>query len=113
MSFIVQSKEGSVVTTVTIVDEWTPGGVANEWVLELLTERVTARELIRSRIYQEVSEYNARTPGYFRGLVQPSEAERALNGFRIREGRKINWEAQFEAALKAFQRNGFLLLVDD
>jgi hypothetical protein len=100
-------------TTVTIVDEWAPGGTASEWALDFLTERVTARELIRSRVYQEVTEYNARTPGYFRGLVQPSEAERALNGFRIREGRKINWEAQLAAALKAFQRNGFILLVDD
>src|SRR5919204_1771915 len=113
MSFIGQSKEGSVVTTVTIVDEWTPGGVANEWVLELLTERVTARELIRSRIYQEVSEYNARTPGYFRGLVQPTEAERVLNGYRIRAGRQIDWQAQLEQALAAFQRHGFILLVDD
>jgi hypothetical protein len=100
-------------TTVTIVDEWTPGGAKCAWALELLTERVTARELIRSRVYQEVSEYNARAPGYFRGLVQPTEAERVLNGYRIREGRKIDWEAQYEKARSAFQRNGFILLVDD
>ena len=100
-------------TTVTIVDEWAPGGTAKEWALDLLSERVTARELIRSRIYQEVSEYNARTPGYFGGLVQPTEAERALNGYRIRDGRKIDWEAQLEQALAAFQRGGFLLLVDN
>lgn len=98
---------------VTIVDEWTPGGPKSEWALDLLTERVTARELIRSRVYQEVREYNARMPGYFRGLVQPTEAERVLNGYRVREGRKIDWEAQYEKALDAFQRNGFILLVDD
>jgi hypothetical protein len=107
------AREGAMATTVTIVDEWTPGGTTHEWALDLLTERVTARELIRSRVYQEVSEYNARTPGYFRGLVQPTEAERVLNGFRIREGRKIDWEAQFQKALASFQGNGFLLLVDD
>ena len=100
-------------TSVTIVDEWTPGGATSEWALEFLTERLTARELIRSRVYQEVTEYNARTPGYFQDLVQPTEAERVLNGYRIREGRKIDWEAQLEKALDAFQRNGFLLLVDD
>ena len=100
-------------TTVTILDEWTPGGGATEWALEFLTECVTARELIRSRVYQEVTEYNARTPGYFRGLVQPNEAERVLNGYRIREGRKIDWEAQFDQAVQAFQRNGFILLADD
>lgn len=100
-------------TRVTVVDEWTPGGAKNAWALELLTEQVTARELIRGRVYQEVQEYNARTPGYFRGLVQPTEAERVLNGYRIRAGRKIDWEAQHEKALGAFERNGFLLLVDD
>jgi hypothetical protein len=106
-------REESVATTVTIVDEWTPGGPKSAWALDLLTERVTARELIRSRVYQEVSEYNARNPGVFRGLVQPTETERVLNGFRVREGRKIDWEAQLERALAAFQGNGFLLLVDD
>jgi hypothetical protein len=102
-----------VATTVTIVDEWTPGGEKYTWALDLLAERVTARELIRSRVYQEVTEYNALTPGQFRGLVQPTEAERVLNGYRIREGRKIDWEAQYAKAVAAFERNGFILLVDD
>jgi len=67
-------------TTVTVVDDWAAGGAKNEWALELLTERVTARELIRGQVYQEVQEYNAQTPGYFRGLVQPTEAERVISG---------------------------------
>lgn len=41
---------------------------------------MTLRELIRRRIYQEVTEYNAKLSGCFRGLVQPTEAECALNG---------------------------------
>jgi hypothetical protein len=102
-----------VATTVTIVDEWTPGGEKYTWALDPLAERVTARELIRGRVYQEVTEYNARTPGPFQGLVQPTEAERTLNGYRIREGRKIDWEAQFAKAVTEFERNGFILLVDD
>jgi hypothetical protein len=100
-------------TAVTIVDEWTPGGARNEWALELLTEKVTAREIIRSRVYQEVTEYNARATGTFQGLGQPTDAERVLNGFRVREGRKIDWEAQLERAIRAFQSNGIILLVDD
>lgn len=36
-----------------------------------------------------------------------------LNGYRIRAGRKIDWEAQYAQALDAFRRNGFNLLVDD
>ena len=35
--------------------------------LELLTERLSVRELIRSRVFQEVKDYNARKPEFFRG----------------------------------------------
>lgn len=99
--------------TVKVIDEWRPGKVTQEWALDLLTERITARELLRRRIYQEVTEYNARMPGRFHGLVQPSESERVLNGYRLQEGRTIDWEAQFTQALEAFQRQRFLLLVAD
>jgi hypothetical protein len=81
--------------------------------LEFLTERVTAREVIRSRVYQEVTEYNARQSGLFRGLVQPSDAERTRDGFRLRTPRRIDWTKQFDAALDSFAKNRFLLLVDD
>jgi hypothetical protein len=98
---------------VKLLDEWTPGGVAREWALDLLTERVTTRELIRSRVYQEVLEYNAGTSRTYRGLVQPTEAEQVLNGFRVREGVRIDWETQFAKALDAFQRNGIIVIADD
>ena len=100
-------------TTVTVRDETTSGNATNELTLEFLTERITIRELIRSRVYQEVRDYNARASGHFRGLVQPTDAERELNGYRLRPGRTIDWEAQFERALKAFRGNGVLILVDD
>ena len=35
-----------------------------------------------------------------------------MNGFKVREGRHIDPEGQFERAVEAFGRNGFLL-VDD
>ena len=57
-----------MVTSVTVRDE-TLGEITGELTLGFLTERVTARELIRSRVYQKVSEYNARQGGVFRGLV--------------------------------------------
>jgi hypothetical protein len=98
---------------VRVLDEVNPGTKDAGWELELPHARITARELIRSRVYQEVTEYNARTSGAFRGLVQPTDAERVLNGYRLRAGRRIDWQAQYEKALEAFTRNGFLLLVDD
>ena len=57
--------------TLTIQDETTAGERFEAMKLELLTERVTVRELIRSRVYQEVQDYNTRQPDEFRGLIQP------------------------------------------
>ena len=100
-------------TTVKIRDESTTRGAADEWTLEFLDERLTVRELIRSRVYQEVRDYNAKQPGVFRGLVQPTDAERVLNGYKLRPHRKIDWEEQYRRALDAFRRNGFVIVVDD
>ena len=82
-------------------------------VLDFLTETITVRELIRSRVYQEVKDFNTQQPEFFKGLVQPTETEQTLNGYKLRKPRKINWEEQFEKALTAFQSNGFIILVDD
>ena len=103
-------------TTLTIRDETTfafgdDGGGA--FTLDVSTERVTVRELIRTRVYEEVRDYNLRQPEYFRGLVQPTDAERTLNGFKVRRGRRIDPEKQFKRAVESFYRNGFLVLVDD
>jgi hypothetical protein len=99
--------------TVTIYDETTVGERTHTLTLKFLTARVTARELIRRRVYEEVQEFNVSTPEYFRGLVQPAEAERVLNGYKLRHRRKIDWEEQYRRALDAFQTNGFFMLVDD
>jgi hypothetical protein len=99
--------------TITIRDETLTGQSIAEHPLDLLTERVTVRELIRSRVYQEVQDYNRRQPETFRGLVQPTDAEQTLNGFRVRNHRQIDWKDQFEKACDAFERNGFFILVND
>jgi hypothetical protein len=102
-------------TTLTIRDEMTFSFNADnfEFTISLPADIVTARELISERVRQEVEDYNARRPEYFRGLVQPTDAERTLNGFRMRDVRLLNWRGQYEKAIEAFHRNGFILLVDD
>jgi hypothetical protein len=100
-------------TTITVRDETITGNSVSAFPVELLTERVTVRELIRSRVYQEVGDYNRRTPEYFRGLVQPTDAEQTLNGYKVRKARQLDWKAQFDKAIEAFQRNQFFILVDD
>ncbi len=99
--------------TVTVYDESMSGEKTNALTLEFLTARVSARELIRRRVYEEVQEYNLSTPEYFRGLVQPTDAERVLNGVRLRLRRRLDWEKQFALAVQAFESNGFFMLVDD
>ena len=107
--------EEELSTMLTIRDETTFsfGGDSEEFTLDVPTERITVRDLIRARVFGEVSDYNLRQPEYFRGLVQPSDAERTLNGFKVRRGRRIDPKKLFEKAITSFYRNGFLVLVND
>ncbi|MHA5053616.1 hypothetical protein [Streptomyces sp. SD15] len=98
---------------VTFVDETTSGDRGEGWALEIAEERLSTRELIRRRVFQEVAEYNARMPRVFQGLVQPEDTERVRDGYALRTPRRIDPEAQTELALKAFAGNGFLVLVGD
>lgn len=100
-------------TSVTIHDETASGQKTNTFTLDCLKERMTVRELIRARIYQEVQDYNQKEPEYFRGLVEPTNAERVLNGYKLKARRKIDWQEQFERSLQAFERNGFFVVVGD
>lgn len=101
-------------TTLTIRDEEMTGKTVNEFSLEFPTERITVRELIRSRVYQEVKDHNAKqNQAEFQGLVQPTDAERTLNGFRLKKARQIDWKQQFEKAVEAFENNQVLILVNN
>jgi hypothetical protein len=84
-----------------------------EFTLTVPTTHLTVREIIRSRVYGEVNDYNLNQSEYFHGLVQPTDAEATLNGFRLRRGHVIDPLEQYEQALTAFGQNGFLLLVND
>lgn len=104
--------------TLTIRDETTSGAVYDERPLEFPTERITVRDLIRERVYQEVQDFNRKQgERVFRGLVQPTDAERVLNGrrteYRLKEHRPIEWKPQFEKAIEAFERHAFFILIDD
>jgi hypothetical protein len=103
-------------TTLKIRDETTlslGGDDDRDFTLDVPDERITVQDLIRARVYREVHDYNVSQPEYFRGLIQPSDAERSLNGFKMRRRRCIDPEKQFELAKRAFYTNGFILLVDD
>jgi hypothetical protein len=96
-----------------IQDTNTLGKESPVFILDFLTEHITVRELIRSRVYQEVKDYNVQQSEYFRGLVQPTDTEPTLNGYRLRQPRHIDWEQQVEQAITAFRSNGFIILIND
>ena len=99
--------------TVTIRDETRPGRIISELALPDLPDRITLRELIRTRVREEVAKANLERDAAHHLLIQPTDAEATLNGYRVKERRTIDWERQAEIAEDAFGRNGFFVIVDD
>jgi hypothetical protein len=104
-----------MLTALLIRDETTAslGKAEHIFTVHVSGEKITVRELIRQRVFQEVEAHNMNQPAVFRMLVQPSLAERTLNGFKFPNPRNVDPELQFEKAMEAFEGNGFAVLVDD
>jgi hypothetical protein len=100
-------------TTVTFRDETATGRPVTAWQVTGLPERMTVRGLITLRVREEVARHNTRPSDRFQGLVGPDDAEAELNGYRLREPRRIDWERQAEIAERAFLANGFFVLAGD
>jgi len=66
-----------------------------------LPEEVSVRDVVRTRIRGEVAAYNADPGPVFRGLVQPADAVRHSDGFRMREPRPLDAELLIAAAEEA------------
>jgi len=98
--------------TIHVWDEAIPGPRTGRKSVTVAQAATTAKELIRSRVQQEVERHNESLPEVFCGLVQPDESERILNGFRMRARRPLDWTVQFDRACRSFEKNGFLLIVD-
>lgn len=98
--------------TILIKDETFAGKILNEISLDFKTEIVTVRDIICERVFKEVSYYNSKLPEYFNGLVEPTDAEKTLNGYKLKPKQIIDGEKQAYVALDAFQKNAFFLLID-
>lgn len=95
-----------------VKDEQLNGTIINEFEIEIENNSITTKELIEKRVAHEIEVYNSKLPSYFNGLIQPSEAERTLNGYKLKPRQVIDVEQQIYIALEAFQKNGFFVLVD-
>jgi len=98
-----------------IVDENLSGEKLSSRVIDFLSERLSVREIIRARIWQEVQEYNAQAKALPlpHALVKPAEEEERLNGKKGMRFKPVDWEKQYNVALRAFESNGFFILVGD
>lgn len=101
-------------TTVLLIrDEEHTGKVLNEISLEISVEKISVRELIRSRVYQEVKDFNSRQyVSKYNGLVQPTEKEQELNDTTFEKAREIDWQKQFKRVIEAFEKNQIMVLVN-
>jgi hypothetical protein len=97
--------------TLSILYETTAGERCNAGVFQFDDATLTLRELIRVFVQEEVKSFNETGSEVFRGLVQPDESERMLNGVRARP--VLDWEKQFAKAIAAFKGNGFVVLLDE
>ena len=102
-----------VSSTLATYDETTSGRSTHTFAFDWRKVSLSVRELIRARIYQEVHEYNHGIPECFRGIVAPTEAEPTAVGYKLRQGRRIDWQQQFERALEAFENKEFLIVVGE
>ncbi len=97
-----------------IRDEELSGQASHEFSLSFLTERITIRELIRSRVYQEVQDHNqslaSRKTGW---LVTPTDQEASLNGPKSNKRATVDWQVQFQTATKAFEDGRVIILIND
>lgn len=96
-------------TMLTVQDRSLDGSSRNELTLEFLTERITVRELIRSHVFQTVSEANAGRVRHWAGLdraaLKPSPRDDG-------KPRPLDWQAQFERAVRAFNTGTLVIVVD-
>jgi len=93
-------KEGVGVAEVLVRDETMAGRAIDEWILPDLPDEITARELLRLRVREEVARFYATAGAVFRGLTD----------FTVRRGQRLDWAAQADAACQAFTRNGFVMI---
>jgi hypothetical protein len=103
----------SAMAVVMVRDETPSGRPIDSWQLADLPDRITARELVRLRVREEVARYNATGGAIFRGLVRPLDAKETQNGYVVRDGRRLDWSAQADHACAAFAGNGFVMLAGD
>lgn len=98
---------------IIIHDETQSGCILNQVKLKVSKHRITVKELIKLRIFQEAEEFNAKRSSHYSGLVRPDHAKPVLSGFQLDPSYRIDPQKQYYIAMDAFKRQGFFVMVDE
>lgn len=94
---------------VAVRDQVLGGADAVGMTLTFPVERITVRELIRSRVYQEVEDYN-RSKQQTPYKAWAAQTERPAPQAR---SSSVDWKAEYGRACEAFERKRVFVLVGD
>src|SRR5260370_5799061 len=95
---------------IVLADTTASGTETARLLLDDVPSPIRLRDLICHRVREEVARYNANPVPQFNGLVQPTDAERTLNGHVLRVPRALDWRAPAEAARPAVGRHRVLVI---
>jgi hypothetical protein len=74
-------------------------------------DRISAREIVRSRVLMEIDHYNrSASADHALTLLFPAKEEHALNGPRRLQPRPLNAERQIEVALEAVRKGRIVIM---
>ena len=100
---------------ITVQDQTPAGKILHELFLKFSTHRISAAELIRERVRQEVESYNNRSEEALlrHSLVIPTARGDIVLDPQGKKHKPVDAETQIAIALKAFEQNGFFILADN
>ncbi len=96
---------------IIIKDETMTGVVQNQFKLTVSSNKVKIKDLIKSRVFQEVEIYNQNKSVFFQGLTKSRKTSFGAN--TLKEPESVDAEEQYYFTLESFQKNRFFLLVDN
>jgi hypothetical protein len=94
--------EDDILPSVTIHDRTSTGDPTGTITLPDVPDGITLRQLIRTRVREEVARANLGSWLVFLGLVKPADPAR----------KQIDWEVQADTAIDQFLANGYIVLVN-
>ncbi len=99
---------------ITVRDQTSTGREVGEQILQGVASPTTLRDIIVTRVREEVAAFNSASHPRFRGLVAPEGAAHVAHGeWDVPANRTVDWEAQARTAVEAFERGAFLVIVGD